>query len=140
MDLVGQIFALIAIPSTLILLVQTILVLFGGDGDLDDGIDLNGNGHIDTPGGGGAVYGYHDPIGESKWSEERQCIILREQIEAVLTHPDCSGIFIWQLADVRVDEEWAMKRPRTHNNKGVVNEYRQPKMSYQVVKELFGKL
>ena len=90
--------------------------------------------------GGGAVYGYHDPIGEAKWSEERQCIILREQIEAVLTHPDCSGIFIWQLADVRVDEEWAMKRPRTHNNKGVVNEYRQPKMSYQVVKELFGKL
>ena len=54
MDLVGQIFALIAIPSTLILLVQTILVLFGGDGDLDDGIDLNGNGHIDTPGDGGA--------------------------------------------------------------------------------------
>ena len=87
--------------------------------------------------GGGAVYGYHDPIGESKWSEERQCTILREQIEAVLSHPDCSGIFIWQLADVRVDEGWAMGRPRTHNNKGVVNEYRQPKMAYKVVKELF---
>ena len=87
--------------------------------------------------GGGAVYGYHDPIGESKWSEERQCTILREQISSVLSHPDCSGIFIWQFADVRVDESWAMSRPRTHNNKGVVNEYRQPKMSYRVVKELF---
>ncbi len=54
MDLVGQIFALIAIPSTLVLLVQTILVLFGGDGDLDDGLDLNGNGMSDTPGDGGA--------------------------------------------------------------------------------------
>ncbi len=54
MDLVGQIFALIAIPSTLILLVQTILVLFGGDGDMDDGLDLTGNGEIDTPGDGGA--------------------------------------------------------------------------------------
>ena len=87
--------------------------------------------------GGGAVYGCHDPLGESKWSEERQCTILREQIEAVLSHPDCSGIFIWQLADVRVVEEWAMGRPRTHNNKGVVNEYRQPKMAYKLVRELF---
>lgn len=54
MDLIGQIFALIAIPSTLVLLVQTVLVLFGGESDLDDGIDLNGNGQIDTPGDGGA--------------------------------------------------------------------------------------
>ncbi|MBQ8554950.1 MAG: hypothetical protein IJ438_03650 [Clostridia bacterium] len=90
--------------------------------------------------GAGAVYGYHDPIGEGKWSEERQCTILREQITAVLSHPDCSGIFIWQFADVRVDEEWAMKRPRTFNNKGVVNEYRQPKMAYALVKELFRSL
>lgn len=90
--------------------------------------------------GAGAVYGYHDPLGESKWSEERQCTILREQISAVLSHPDCSGLFIWQFADVRVDESWAMSRPRTHNNKGVVNEYRQPKMSYQLVQELFRSL
>ena len=89
--------------------------------------------------GGGAIYGYHDPIGEAKWSEERQCTILRQQIEAVLSHPDFSGIFIWQFADVRVDEGWAMSRPRTHNNKGVVNEYRQPKMSYKLVKELFSE-
>ncbi len=89
--------------------------------------------------GGGAVYGYHDPIGEAKWSEERQCTILRDQISAVLSHPDCSGIFIWQFADVRVDEGWAMARPRTHNNKGVVNEYRQPKMAYKLVKELFAE-
>ena len=88
---------------------------------------------------GGAVYDYHDPIGESKWSEERQCTILREQIGAVLIHPDCSGIFIWHLADVRVNEGWAMGRSRTHNNKGVVNEYRQPKMSYKLVKELFAE-
>jgi len=89
--------------------------------------------------GAGAVYGCHDPIGEAKWSEERQCTILREQITTVLNHPACSGIFIWQFADVRVDEGWAMGRPRTHNNKGVVNEYRQPKMAYRLVKELFAE-
>ncbi len=87
--------------------------------------------------GAGAIYGYHDPFGEAKWSEERQCAILKEQITAVLSHPDVTGIFLWQFADVRVAEEWAMSRPRTYNNKGVVDEYRRPKMAYQVVKELF---
>ena len=62
---------------------------------------------------------------------------MQEQIEAVLGNPECSGIFLWQFADVRVDESWAMSRPRTHNNKGVVDEYRRPKLSYKLVKELF---
>ena len=40
MDLIGQIYALIAIPSTLALVVQTVLVLFGiGIGDSDADID-----------------------------------------------------------------------------------------------------
>lgn len=87
--------------------------------------------------GAGAIYGYHDPLGGVKWSEERQCAILREQIEEVLAYPDCTGVFLWQFADVRVDEGWAMSRPRCMNNKGVVDEYRRPKMAYAVVKELF---
>ena len=43
MDLVGQIFALIAIPATLVLVVQTILLFFGfGDDDVDvDGPDID---------------------------------------------------------------------------------------------------
>ncbi len=55
LDLVGQIFVLIAVPSTLVLVVQTILLLIGiGGDDLDaDGIDITGNGEIDTPGDGG---------------------------------------------------------------------------------------
>ena len=55
MDLVGQIFALIAIPSTLVLVVQTILLLCGiGGDDIDaDGVDITGNGVGDTPGDGG---------------------------------------------------------------------------------------
>ncbi|MBR4896789.1 MAG: hypothetical protein IKZ41_10185, partial [Clostridia bacterium] len=49
MDTVGQIFALIAIPSTLVLVVQTILLLFGLGGAAD-GIDIDGDGIPDTPG------------------------------------------------------------------------------------------
>ena len=43
MDLVGQIFALIAIPATLVLVVQTVLLFFGfGDDDIDiDGPDVD---------------------------------------------------------------------------------------------------
>lgn len=55
MDLVGQIFALIAIPSTLVLVVQTVLLIIGiGGDDIDaDGVDITGNGVGDTPGDGG---------------------------------------------------------------------------------------
>lgn len=49
LDMTGQIFALIAIPSTLVLLLQTILLLFGiGDGDGGD-ID-SGDMNTDMPG------------------------------------------------------------------------------------------
>ncbi len=39
MDLVGQIFSLVAIPSTLVLVVQTVLVLFGIGDDADADFD-----------------------------------------------------------------------------------------------------
>lgn len=90
--------------------------------------------------GAGAIPGYHDPLGHAKWSEERQCDILARQITAVLGNPNCIGIFLWQFADVRVDETWFSSRPRTMNNKGVVDEYRRPKLAYQTVKDIFHKL
>lgn len=87
--------------------------------------------------GAGAIYGYHDPFGQAKWSEERQCAILRQQIETVLADPELSGVFLWQFADCRICDEWFTSRPRSYNNKGVVDEFRRPKMSYAVVKESF---
>lgn len=87
--------------------------------------------------GAGAIYGFHDPLGEAKWSEERQCRILKDQIQAVLAHPDVTGVFLWQFADVRVDDSWFASRPRTYNNKGVVDEFRRPKMAFRTVKVLF---
>ncbi|MBE6560731.1 MAG: hypothetical protein E7662_06370 [Ruminococcaceae bacterium] len=53
LDLFARVYALIAVPSTLILIVQTVM-LFLGIGVDDDGIDLTGNDQIDTPGDGGA--------------------------------------------------------------------------------------
>ncbi len=87
--------------------------------------------------GAGAIYGFHDPFGRAKWSEERQADILREQLEVLLPHPDVSGVFLWQFADCRVCDECFAGRPRSYNNKGIVDEYRRPKLAYQVVRELF---
>ena len=87
--------------------------------------------------GAGAIYGFHDPLGETKWSEERQCRILKDQIRGVLAETEVTGVFLWQFADVRVADEWFAARPKTYNNKGLLDEYRRPKMAYRTVRELF---
>lgn len=86
--------------------------------------------------GAGAIYGYRSPS-KVKWTEEYQAETLKEQLTAVLEHPGASGLYIWQFCDVRISEEWFQNRPRTMNNKGVVDEYRRPKLSYQMVKEIY---
>ena len=88
--------------------------------------------------GAGGLYGYRSPYA-TKWSEEFQAKTLREQLEAVLSFEDCAGVYIWQFCDIRISEEWWGGRPRTMNNKGIVDEYRRPKLCYEVVKETFHK-
>ncbi len=90
--------------------------------------------------GGGAIYGFRDRT-RAKWSEERQADIIRENLEVYRDDPRVTGTFIWQFADCRVtEEEWFAARPKSHNNKGVVDEYRRPKLAYDVVKEMFPQL
>lgn len=83
--------------------------------------------------GAGAIYGFRSHT-LCKWSEEYQAKALEDQITAVLEQEGCCGIFIWQLCDVRVSDEWFASRPRTMNNKGIVDEYRRRKLAYDVVK------
>ena len=89
--------------------------------------------------GAGAIAGYHDPFGRAKWSEERQCDILDEQLGAIMGMERVSGAYIWQFCDVRVAESWAHSRPKTVNNKGVFDQFRHPKMSFAVVKKRFSE-
>lgn len=86
--------------------------------------------------GAGAEYGCHaNP--EEKWSEEYQAAALEQQLTAVLQDLECCGVYIWQYADVRVSQEWFARRPRSYNNKGILDEYRRPKLAYGQVKKLF---
>ncbi|MCM1264180.1 MAG: hypothetical protein NC313_15825 [Butyrivibrio sp.] len=98
--------------------------------------DGKGKPFLVTEIGAGAIYGFRAPH-KPKWSEEYQVAALMEQITAVLDNKDCSGVYIWQFCDVRISEEWFSNRPRTMNNKGIVDEYRRRKLSYESVRDLF---
>lgn len=88
--------------------------------------------------GAGAIYGNRQRC-RSKWSEEYQSEVLDETLRVYTGHPRISGTAIWQFCDVRVtEEEWFSKRPRTMNNKGIVDEYRRPKLASDVVRRRFG--
>ncbi len=90
--------------------------------------------------GAAAMYGYRDRA-RCKWSEERQSDIIRENLEVYMNDDRICGVFIWQFADCRVTEEgeWFATRARCHNNKGIVDEYRRPKIAYDTIKEMFKK-
>ncbi|MFW6153640.1 MAG: glycoside hydrolase family 2 protein [Planctomycetota bacterium] len=84
--------------------------------------------------GAGAIPGYHN-MQSSKWTEDYQAEALETLLDVYLNHPDLVGAAIWQFCDCRVTEEsHAIRRPRTHNNKGTVDEYRKPKLAYRTVK------
>ncbi|MCM1253706.1 MAG: hypothetical protein NC321_12870 [Clostridium sp.] len=98
--------------------------------------DGKGKPFLITETGAGGIYGYRNAC-HSKWTEEYQAETLKKQIETILSYKDCCGVYIWQFCDVRVSDEWFANRPRTMNNKGVVDEYRRRKLSYDVVKNIF---
>lgn len=86
--------------------------------------------------GAGGIYGYRNNQ-NSKWTEDRQRDILKKQLAAVESNTGIMGIYIWQFADCRVADESFYGRPRSHNNKGIVDEFRRKKLAYQTVKDSF---
>lgn len=56
LDLIQQIFALIALPSTVLIVIQTILLLIGIGGDSDTDVDADGVDGIDLPDDGLAIF------------------------------------------------------------------------------------
>lgn len=88
--------------------------------------------------GAGAIYGWRDNR-RTKWSEDYQAEALEKQIRGLYQSECCNGFYLWQFCDTRVSEEWFGPRPRTMNNKGVVDELRRKKLAYDVVKRLFSE-
>ena len=87
--------------------------------------------------GAEALLGFRDPL-KTYWSEEYQAELLYECCDYVLTHDDCAGISIWHFADTRsyVSGRQIFGRARGFNNKGILDEYRRPKLAWNVVTDL----
>jgi beta-glucuronidase len=92
--------------------------------------------------GAGAIYGWRDQNG-ARWTEQYQMALLEAVIRHLFEDRDrFAGLAIWQFCDVRASEavQKILARPRGFNNKGVVDEYRRPKMAYGAVKRAFHAL
>ena len=114
---------------------------------LDDIVaQLDADGYADKPLviseiGAGAIYGWHDRM-RSFWSEEYQADHLSEVCGYFKTHPRFSGLVFWQFTDGKTYSASAgvLGRPRSFNNKGTLNEYRKPKLAYDIVKQEFATI
>ncbi len=81
-----------------------------------------------------ALYGNSSLDGE-KWSMEYQAKYLKNVIELCEKEECVCGTAIWHLFDFPSNKDIA--KARSYNNKGILNEYRKPKLAYYTVKELY---
>lgn len=87
--------------------------------------------------GAAALYGWRDRL-RAHYSEEYQADLLQAACREILENPGIDGVAFWQFCDGRTyATNMALGRPRTFNNKGILDEYRRPKQAYDVVKALF---
>ncbi len=107
-----------------------------------DGLGLGDRPIIHSEIGGGAIYGCRDAHGE-RWSEQYQARLLDEVIRQLFVNRERAiGVSIWQFCDVRTSTHarMAMIRPRCFNNKGIVDEYRRPKLAWDGIRRLYREL
>lgn len=91
--------------------------------------------------GGDAIYGYRGPE-YPRWSENFQSYLLEQYILHMSSVDHFSGGLVFCFQDYRInpfttDTQLWRERPREYCNKGIVDEYRRPKMSFDIVRKLF---
>lgn len=85
-------------------------------------------------------------FGDSGWeprlfSEDYQADLLSRSLRLFRSDSKISGTYVWQFADTRAQLQSHLPhfrdRARSFNNKGLLNEYRKPKLAYRVVKGIY---
>jgi len=79
--------------------------------------------------GAAALYGCHDDD-SFHWTEEYQARLIKFCLECFHARPGIVGELIWHFADARTSKQAGISRARRFNNKGLINEYRKPKLAY----------
>ncbi|HYL80329.1 MAG TPA: glycoside hydrolase family 2 TIM barrel-domain containing protein, partial [Candidatus Acidoferrum sp.] len=91
--------------------------------------------------GADAIAGFRS-FHHAKWSEEAQAAYHAAVIAEVRRRPFVAGQSIWLLADYqgpawRTARFTPLQRPKEQNNKGLLDEYRRPKLAYDQVQALY---
>ena len=86
--------------------------------------------------GGDAVFGAHDHE-DMVGSEEYQAKLIEYCLKTFHNCPAIVGSFIWQFCDSRTCRRAGLDRARGFNNKGILNEYRKPKLAYYAAQRLY---
>ena len=89
--------------------------------------------------GSAALAGFHSHFDDVRWSEEYQRDLLEYTLELFHKTDYMRGTYIWQFCNIRTSPSMDINRVRYFNNKGILDEYRNPKASYFKVKELYHK-
>lgn len=84
-----------------------------------------------------AIYGNHT-FDDIKWTEEYQAELMEKALRIFRDDPWVVGYYIWQYCDIRTHQR-TLDRARKYNNKGILNEYRKPKMAYFAIKRTYGE-
>lgn len=89
--------------------------------------------------GCGAIYGDHSGM---RWSEEYHLDYVTTVLKEIKRHDRISGVSLWQFCDMRTTQtsKSILSTPRGFNNKGLVNEYRLPKMAWRAVEQILKDL
>lgn len=88
--------------------------------------------------GCGAMYGDHSGF---RWSEEYQVDYMTTVIREIRDREAYSGVSLWQYCDTRTCQttHHTIGTPRGFNNKGLVNEYRLPKLAWKALKPVLNE-
>lgn len=125
---------------------------YGGTGSLKDWdrfvvdlkdrlekLNLTGVPVIMSEFGAAALAGYHCHFDTVRWSEEYQRDLIEYCLELFHKTDYMRGTYIWQFCNIRTSYSMDINRARYFNNKGILDEYRNPKSSYFRIKELYSK-
>ncbi|MBQ7907130.1 MAG: beta-glucuronidase [Clostridia bacterium] len=110
--------------------------------DFGEHIKKKGWGHkpvIMSEFGAAALAGFHQHFDTIRWSEEFQADLLEYCLELFHRTDYMRGFYIWQFTNIRTSPSMDINRARYFNNKGIVDEYRNPKAAYFKVRELYKK-
>ena len=86
--------------------------------------------------GGAAIYGHHT-FDDLRGTEEYQAELMEKCMTTLHKDPMVVGTYVWQFCDTRTCRKMGLDRARTYNNKGILNEYRKPKMAYYTVRNIY---